>query len=241
MCQAKGGECVSWERGARCAPVKGEEGSGWRGLWGRLTEPEDQVGTEVKGSWQTLRLLSPKSFLKYLLIYLAVLGLSCSTQGLQLQYVGLNSLASDRTWASALGAKSLSHWTTREVPIHTFVKKIHFLLPDIWVFTIPVLQQTLYISLLAHGSSEEKLLGQRTCTFVHFLGSHQSFPLCAVIHGNRREGRIYGHGCRYVDRHTGDLLKCSSDCFYFLSEVKSKVTCWDLQQMKSTEVWREMI
>ena len=141
----------------------------------------------------------------------------------------------------ALGAKSLSHWTTREVPIHTFVKKIHFLLPDIWVFTIPVLQQTLYISLLAHGSSEEKLLGQRTCTFVHFLGSHQSFPLCAVIHGNRREGRIYGHGCRYVDRHTGDLLKCSSDCFYFLSEVKSKVTCWDLQQMKSTEVWREMI
>ena len=74
------------------------------------------MGTEVKGSWQTLRLLSPKSFLKYLLIYLAVLGLSCSTQGLQLQYVGLNSLASDRTWAPALGAESLSHWTTREVP-----------------------------------------------------------------------------------------------------------------------------
>ena len=33
-----------------------------------------------------------------------------------MQYVGLNFLASDRTWAPALGAKSLSHWTTREVP-----------------------------------------------------------------------------------------------------------------------------
>ena len=47
---------------------------------------------------------------------MAVLGLSCSTQGLQLQYVGLNSLASDRTGAPVLGAETLSHWTTREVP-----------------------------------------------------------------------------------------------------------------------------
>ena len=69
-----------------------------------------------RGAGRQSAFSSPKSFLKYLLIYLAVLGLSCSTQGLQLQYVGLNSLASDRTWASALGAKSLSHWTTREVP-----------------------------------------------------------------------------------------------------------------------------
>ena len=33
-----------------------------------------------------------------------------------MQYVGLNSLASDRTWAPALREKSLRHWTTREVP-----------------------------------------------------------------------------------------------------------------------------
>ena len=61
-----------------------------------------------RGAGRQSAFSSPKSFLKYLLIYLAVLGLSCSTQGLQLQYVGLNSLASDRTWAPALGAKSLS-------------------------------------------------------------------------------------------------------------------------------------
>ena len=45
-------------------------------------------------------------------IYLAVLGLSCGTRDLYLQHVGSSSL----TRPPALGAQSLSHWTTREVP-----------------------------------------------------------------------------------------------------------------------------
>ena len=109
-------------------------------------------------------------------IYLAALCLSCGTGGLHcLTYDLCCSMRDLVPWPGiepgppALGAQSLTHWTTREVPIHTFVKKIHFLLPDIWVFTIPVLQQTLYISLLAHGSSEEKLLGQRTWMSLQLL------------------------------------------------------------------------
>ena len=35
----------------------------------------------------------------------------------QLQHMGSRSLTRDRTWAPALGARSLSHCTTREVPL----------------------------------------------------------------------------------------------------------------------------
>ena len=36
--------------------------------------------------------------------------------GPQLQHVGSSSLTRDRTWAPALGAQSLNHWASREVP-----------------------------------------------------------------------------------------------------------------------------
>ena len=49
------------------------------------------------------------SFLKNF-IYLAALGLSCSMWGL-VPWPGF------KPWLSALGAQSLSHWTTREVPV----------------------------------------------------------------------------------------------------------------------------
>ena len=82
--------------------------------------------------------------------------------------------------------------------------------------------------------SSKIVVGSKDMHICSFSWKSSVFPsLCTVIHSNRREGRIYGHGYRYVDRHTGDLLKRSSDCFYFLSEVKSKVTCRDLEWMKS--------
>ena len=62
-------------------------------------------------------------FFQYLFAYLAVLGLSCG------RYVGSSFLTRNqiwpgiRPWPPALGAWSLSHWTTREVP-----PKIFFLL-----------------------------------------------------------------------------------------------------------------
>ena len=37
-----------------------------------------------------------------------------------LWHVGSSSLTRDRTWAPALGAWSLSHWTTRQVPVSAF-------------------------------------------------------------------------------------------------------------------------
>lgn len=67
-----------------------------------------------------------------------------------------------------------------------------------------------------------------------FSGSHIG------IHSNRREGRIYGHWCRYVSWYSWNLLKCSSDC-YFLSATESKAISWHLEWMKSNrKVWREM-
>ena len=51
-----------------------------------------------------------------------VFNLCCSVQDLQLRRVGSqlwrvgsSSLTRDGTWALALGVRSLSHWTTREV------------------------------------------------------------------------------------------------------------------------------
>ena len=66
----------------------------------------------------------------FISIYLAALGLSCNIHDLQLlhvnsqmQHVGSRSLTTDRTQASpALGAQSLSHWTTREVLLNVFFK-----------------------------------------------------------------------------------------------------------------------
>ena len=45
------------------------------------------------------------------------LDLYCSPKDLQLQHVGPSSLTRGRTWLPALGAPSLTHWTTREVPM----------------------------------------------------------------------------------------------------------------------------
>ena len=53
-------------------------------------------------------------------MYLAVLGLRSGMQNLSLRYVGSSSLTRDGTQASALGMRSLSHGTTKEVPIHSF-------------------------------------------------------------------------------------------------------------------------
>ena len=58
--------------------------------------------------------------------YLSALRLSCITPGLQfsLRHVGSTSMTRDQTRPSALGAWSLSHWTTREVSIcHLFYMK----------------------------------------------------------------------------------------------------------------------
>ena len=52
----------------------------------------------------------------YLFIYLATPGLSCGFGDIYLQHVGSSSLTRHQTHAPALGAWSLSHWTTREVP-----------------------------------------------------------------------------------------------------------------------------
>ena len=46
----------------------------------------------------------------------------------QVQYVGSSSLTKDWTWALALGVRSLSHWTTREVPEGSSFKTLSCLL-----------------------------------------------------------------------------------------------------------------
>ena len=56
-----------------------------------------------------------RPLLIFLFIYLDTSGLSC-TQDLQLQHMGSSSLTRNQTGPPALGAWSLSHWTTREVP-----------------------------------------------------------------------------------------------------------------------------
>ena len=50
----------------------------------------------------------------YFIIYLAVPGISCGMQGLQLWCVGSSSLTEPEP--PALAGQSLSPWTTREVP-----------------------------------------------------------------------------------------------------------------------------
>ena len=59
-------------------------------------------------------------FKKYLFIYLAVPGLSRGTWDLYLWYGGSSSLIRDQTQAPYIGMKSLSHWTTREIPVLFF-------------------------------------------------------------------------------------------------------------------------
>ena len=59
-------------------------------------------------------------FYMYIFIYLAALDLSWGTWDFQLQHVKSSSLTRDQTWFPALGAQSLSHWTTREVPLTLF-------------------------------------------------------------------------------------------------------------------------
>ena len=62
------------------------------------------------------RISSSFFFFFKIFIYLAVPGLDCSMQDLLLQHVRSGSLTRDWTQAPALGAQSLRHWTTREVP-----------------------------------------------------------------------------------------------------------------------------
>ena len=56
-------------------------------------------------------------FLKKIFIYLTALGLSCRMWDLSLLHAGISFLTRYWTWAPALGAQSLRHWTTREVPL----------------------------------------------------------------------------------------------------------------------------
>ena len=69
-------------------------------------------------------------FFVKIFIYLAVPGLNCSMQDLLLQHVRSSSLTRDWTQAPALGAQSLSHWTTKEVP-HLYFCQIFSLGTDL--------------------------------------------------------------------------------------------------------------
>ena len=59
------------------------------------------------------------SFFKYLFIYLPVLRLSCGMWDL------VRAQTRARLGSPALGLQSLSHWTTREVPLPFFFFKLH--------------------------------------------------------------------------------------------------------------------
>ena len=65
----------------------------------------------------------PVAFFFFFLIFLhlVALGLSCGLWALQLQHAGSGSLTRRQTWPLALGVWSLSHWTTREVPLWPFL------------------------------------------------------------------------------------------------------------------------
>ena len=67
-------------------------------------------------------------FLKTIIfIYLAMLGLSYGMQDpfLVAAKKNVSSLTREQTWPHALGVQSLSHWTTREVPI-LFLLKVFY-------------------------------------------------------------------------------------------------------------------
>ena len=49
--------------------------------------------------------------------------------------MGSSSLTRDQTWASVLGVWSLSHWTTREVPLQSYCKTPQEILFT-WVISI---------------------------------------------------------------------------------------------------------
>ena len=63
-------------------------------------------------------------------IYLTVLGLSCSVWDPQVWHVGFSSPTENQTITPfpALGAQSLSHWTTREIPSPFFAGSHHLLI-----------------------------------------------------------------------------------------------------------------
>ena len=70
------------------------------------------------------------SFLKYLSIYLAALGLSgrilhCGTQAQLLCSMGeITSPTRDRTWVPCIARRILNHWTTRKVSVDTIMKLV---------------------------------------------------------------------------------------------------------------------
>ena len=66
-------------------------------------------------------------FLKYLFIYLSALGLSFSTRDLCCSMRDLVPLPGVEPRPPALGARSLSHWTTKEVPGYVLLTYIKLL------------------------------------------------------------------------------------------------------------------
>ena len=66
---------------------------------------------------QQRRVLNPYGQSCALLLILVALGLHCFAWS-WLQCVGSSSPIKDQTWGPALGAWSLTHWTTRWVPFH---------------------------------------------------------------------------------------------------------------------------
>ena len=94
----------------------------------------------------------------YLFIYLSVLGLSCGMRALLVAACGIEP------GPPALGAWSLNHWTTREVPYSSLRSqlKCHFLaevFPDSQSFcpplfwnSVPFLQSTSFINYVFVGA-----------------------------------------------------------------------------------------
>ena len=112
------------------ARSKGLEGSDWEGMREGISVP---LGHFTKGTPECseirrnktsclLAQVTRKWTFKKIITYVAVSSLSCSSRdlhyGVRTLSCGpqnLSSLTRDQSWAPALGAQSLSHWTSREV------------------------------------------------------------------------------------------------------------------------------
>ena len=70
--------------------------------------------------WDCISFFVLDFFFQYLFIYLAALGLSCGMQDLSCGMWDLVPRPGIEPGPPALGARSLNHWTTREVPTWSF-------------------------------------------------------------------------------------------------------------------------
>ena len=77
---------------------------------GAMRSGRKEITSFVDPGFQSLFL-----FILKVSLYLSVAGLSCSRQGLSLQFAGSTSLTRDRTPASCIG--SLSHWIHQGSPL----------------------------------------------------------------------------------------------------------------------------